>query len=124
MKNNILFRFAAIPVMILTLQSCFVAKQYTRPEVVNNAAFRTDSLAQDSTTIADISWRELFTDPVLVAHIEKALEQNIDIRIALQQIVAARAYFMQGKAGYLPTFNAAGRVNYQELSRNSAAFTP
>lgn len=119
MKNNILFRFAAIPVMLLTLQSCFVAKQYTRPEVVNHAAFRTDSLAQDSATIADISWRELFTDPVLVAHIEKALEQNIDIRIALQQIVAARAYFMQGKAGYLPTFNAAGRVNYQELSRNS-----
>jgi multidrug efflux system outer membrane protein len=119
MKKNILFRFAVIPLVLLTLQSCFVAKQYTRPEVVINDYFRTDSLAQDSTTLADISWRELFTDPILIAHIEKGLDQNIDIRVALQQIVAARAYFLQGKAGYLPTFNAAGRVNYQELARNS-----
>ena len=120
MKKNNLFRFvAAAPVMLLALQSCFVAKQYTRPEVVNNEYFRTDSLAQDSTTLADVSWRELFTDPILVAHIEKGLDNNIDIRIGLQQIVAARAYFMQGKAGYLPSFNAAGRVNYQELARNS-----
>jgi multidrug efflux system outer membrane protein len=112
-------RFAVIPVVLLTLQSCFVAKQYTRQDVVNNDYFRTDSLAQDSTTLADISWRELFADPLLIAHIEKGLDQNIDIRIALQQIVAARAYFMQGKAGYLPAFNTPGRVNYQELARNS-----
>jgi outer membrane protein, multidrug efflux system len=120
MKRNSLFRFATIPVMLLMLQSCFVAKQYSRPQdVVNNQYFRTDSLAQDSTTMADLSWRELFSDPILVRHIEKGLNQNIDIRIALQQIVEARAYFLQGKAGYLPTINAAGRVNYQELARNS-----
>jgi outer membrane protein, multidrug efflux system len=119
MKRNIIFRIAVIPVMLVTLQSCFVAKKYTRPEVVHSEYFRTDSLAQDSATIAEISWRELFTDTILISHIEKALEQNIDIRIALQQIAAASAYYRQGKAGYLPTFNAAGRVNYQELSRNS-----
>ena len=114
-----LFRFAVLPVLLMVLQSCFVAKKYTRPVVVDEGYFRTDSLAQDSTTLADLSWRELFTDPILVSHIEKGLEENIDIRIALQQIVSARAYFLQGKAGYLPAFNAAGRVNYQELARNS-----
>ena len=118
MRNNIVIKFA-IPVILLTLQSCFVAKKYTRPEVINSAYFRTDSLENDSATMAALSWRELFTDPALVSHIEKALEQNIDIRIALQQIIAARAYFLQGRAGYLPTFNAAVRVNHQELARNS-----
>lgn len=119
MKRYVLFRFAAVPVMVLTLQSCFVAKKYQRPEVVNQEYFRTDSLAQDSATIADISWRALFTDSILVGHIERALEENIDIRIALQQIAAARAYYLQGKAGNLPTLNAAGRVNYQRLAGNS-----
>jgi multidrug efflux system outer membrane protein len=119
MKRHIWFRFAVIPLLMVILQSCFVAKKYSRPEVAKSEYFRTDSLAQDSATIAEISWREVFTDPVLQKHIEKGLEQNIDIRVALQQIAAARAYYLQGKQGYLPTLNAAGRVNYQELARNS-----
>ncbi|MDQ2658642.1 MAG: TolC family protein, partial [Bacteroidota bacterium] len=119
MRKYIVYRIAIVPLLLLTMQSCFVAKKYTRPDVVEGKYFRTDSLAQDSATLADISWREMFTDSVLVQHIEKGLQQNIDIRVALQQIVAARAYYMQGKAGNLPTLNAAGRVNYQELSRNS-----
>lgn len=119
MKRKNVILIAIVPVLLLTMQSCFVAKKYSRPEVVNADYFRTDSLEQDSATLGDVSWREMFTDPILVSHIEKGLAQNIDIRIALQQIVSARAYYMQGKAGYLPTLNASGRVNYQELSQNS-----
>lgn len=119
MRKNILFKFAFIPIILLTLQSCFVAKKYTRPEVVDNSYYRTDSLSQDSVTLADVSWRELFTDPYLTSYIDEGLEKNIDIRIALQQIITARAYFQQGKAGYLPTLNATGRVNYQQLAGNS-----
>jgi NodT family efflux transporter outer membrane factor (OMF) lipoprotein len=120
MKKSTWLKIVVVPALMLTMQSCFVAKKYTRPaEVVKSEYFRTDSLPQDSVSLADVSWRQMFTDPVLVGHIEKGLEQNIDIRIALQQIVTARAYYLQGKAGNLPTVNAAGRVNYQELARNS-----
>ena len=82
MKKNTLIRIAIVPIILLTMQSCFVAKRYTRPEVVNSEYFRTDSLARDSANLCDVSWRELFTDPILISHIEKALEQNIDTRIA------------------------------------------
>jgi outer membrane protein, multidrug efflux system len=119
MKNNIIIRVAIIPILLLTMQSCFTAKKYTRPSVVNSEYFRTDSLAKDSATLADVSWQEMFTDPILISHIERGLEHNIDIRVALQQIITARAYYQQGKAGFLPTLNTTGRVNYQELSRNS-----
>lgn len=119
MRKNTLFKFAIIPVMLVTLQSCFVATKYTRPVVVEETQFRTDRLPQDSVTVADISWRELFTDPLLVSYIEAGLEKNIDIRIALQQIVSAQAYYRQGKAGNLPTLTGNGRVNYQQLARNS-----
>ncbi|HET9485861.1 MAG TPA: TolC family protein [Chryseosolibacter sp.] len=119
MRKNCLLRSTLLSLTLLSLQSCFVAKRYTRPEVVNSDYFRTDSLAQDSSTLADISWRELFKDPVLVSHIDNGLEQNIDIRIALQQVISARAYFLQGKAGAFPSLNVSGRVNHQELARNS-----
>src|SRR5690606_40790760 len=119
MRKHIFFRIAIVPVLLVTMQSCFVARQYSRPEVVDSEYFRTDALARDSVTIADVSWREMFTDPILVGHIERGLERNIDIRVALQQIEIARTYFLQGKQGYLPTLNATGRVNYQALSRNS-----
>lgn len=108
-----------ITATLVTLQSCFVAKKYSRPEVVHSAYFRTDSLSQDSVSLATLSWRALFKDPILVSYIEKGLENNIDIRMALQQIAAARAYYLQGKMGNVPALNATGRVTYQDLSRNS-----
>lgn len=113
--------FVLVPAVLLSLQSCFVAKDYTRPQVVetDEEYFRTDALPQDSLSMAEVSWRELFTDPNLASHIEAGLETNIDIRIALQQIEAAAAYVKQGKAGYLPTLNANAQATHQELSENS-----
>ncbi|MGB0177718.1 MAG: TolC family protein, partial [Owenweeksia sp.] len=110
------------PALLVVVQSCFVAKNYERPEEIEVQAqklFRTDSLPEDSLSMADISWRELFTDPILVAHIEKALQNNIDIRIALQQIITAEAYLKQGKLGYLPSVNGTLQNSYQETSDNS-----
>lgn len=119
MKKLSITRYILVPAILFSLQSCFVAKNYERPEVLQEELFRTDQLPQDSTNIAEISWREMFTDPLLTTHIEEALENNIDIRIALQQIEAAQAYVKQGKAGFLPTLSAGGAVNHQILSGNS-----
>lgn len=119
MRKYRIYQFVFIPILLFTLQSCFVAKNYQRPEVIDAAHFRTDQLPQDSLTMAEVSWRELFTDAYLTNYIERGLENNIDIRVALQQIVAASAYYRQGKAGYLPTLNGNGQVTHQELARNS-----
>jgi multidrug efflux system outer membrane protein len=119
MRKKTIFTLAILPTILFTLQSCFVAKKYVRPDVIDESRYRTDSLSQDSVTLADVSWHELFTDRYLTSYIEKGLENNIDIRIALQQIISAKAYYLQGKAGNLPTLSANGRVTYQELARNS-----
>ncbi|MCM4160172.1 efflux transporter outer membrane subunit [Antarcticibacterium flavum] len=110
--------FLLISVSLL-LQSCFVAKDYNRPTVEVRESYRTDQLPADSLSMALVSWKELFQDPVLQAYIEEGLENNIDIRVALQQIKAAEAYVKQGRAGYFPTFNLGAGVNHQILSRNS-----
>lgn len=113
-KHKLIFVLA----LFVSLQSCYVTKDYHRPEIQHEAWFRTDQLSQDSLSIAELSWQELFSDPLLIRHIEKGLENNMDIRIALQQIFAAEAYYKQGKAGNLPVIGATGQVAHQKMSKN------
>ena len=124
MKVNIKHRNfskgALILVVGLTLQSCFVAQDYTRPELpVSDALYRTDNLPSDSVSIADVSWKTLFTDQYLQQYIEEGLQNNMDVRIAIQQMVAAQAYAKQGKAGYLPSVSVGTNWTHQELSKNT-----
>lgn len=105
-------------VAIMTLmQSCFVAKDYEAPKVSTENLFRTEST--DTTSIASVSWDKLFTDTILQQHIKECLQNNLDLKIALQNIEAAEATFKQGKAGYLPSVTANASLTHQELSSNS-----
>ena len=120
MRKFKVYKLVFLPALFLSLQSCFVARDYERPaEVIQAEAYRTDMLPEDTTSMATISWRELFTDPVLIQHIEEGLENNIDIRVALQQIEASRAYLRQSKAAYFPTLNTGLSAAHQELPKNS-----
>lgn len=123
MKSTINKNFskgALILMVALTLQSCFVAKDYTRPELEETEhLYRTDNLPQDSISLADVSWKDMFKDQYLAQYIEEGLQNNLDIRVAIQQIAIANAYMKQGKAGYLPTLTGTAQATHQELSENS-----
>src|SRR5699024_5299850 len=103
-------RYLWIPAVLLLIQSCFVAKPYESPELEMAQSYRLDSQPEDSTSIADIPWQDIFTDTLLQGYIEKALENNLDIRIAIENINAAEAYLRQARAGNEPTLNA--QLNY------------
>src|SRR5690606_15404840 len=107
MKRFNIMKIPVVLMLMLLLQSCFVAKDYTRPEISETEyLFRTDELPSDSLSMADVSWRDMFSDRYLVQYIEEGLQNNIDIRVAIQQMLAAEAYVRQGKAGYFPTLSA------------------
>lgn len=110
---------AVLVVSAFTLQSCFVAKNYEQPEFVETQnLYRTDHLPSDSLSMADVSWKTMFTDPYLSQYIEEGLVNNMDIRIAIQQIVAAEAYLKQGKAGFFPTLNGNATASRSYFSGN------
>lgn len=118
-KNRRLQSGLVLVVVAFTLQSCFVAKTYERPQLEESQnLFRTDAFPTDSVSMADMSWKELFTDPYLIQYIEEGLQNNIDIRIAIQQVLTAEAYVKQGKAGYLPSINAGATASRSYLSEN------
>ncbi|QQX77696.1 MULTISPECIES: efflux transporter outer membrane subunit [Aequorivita] len=116
MKKNSIYRILILASLPLLLVSCFAAKDYERPQVVNEANYRTENLPQDTLSIATLSWKELFTDPLLQGYIEEGLKNNMDIRVALQQIRIAEAYVKQGKAGYFPSLNGNAKYTHQEFS--------
>lgn len=120
MKRIKTYKIITIGLVLLTLQSCFVAKDYSRPETIVEAEYyRTDQLPQDSLSMASVSWKEMFTDSQLQNYIEEGLQNNIDIRVAIEQISIAEAYVKQGKAGYFPTLTGNATYTRQELSENS-----
>jgi len=119
LKNTSLQKGLVITIMAFTLQSCFVAKDYTRPEVTETEnLYRTDNLPSDSISMANISWKTLFTDSYLNDYIAEGLQNNMDVRIAIQQMIAAEAYAKQGKVGYLPSVSVGANATHQELSKN------
>jgi NodT family efflux transporter outer membrane factor (OMF) lipoprotein len=118
MKNKI-YRAALLGLTVTVMQSCFVAKDYKRPELKTADLYRNEVVSTDTTSLANVSWDKIFTDTLLQGYISKGLENNLDIRIAMQNIAAAQATMKQGKAGYFPRLSAGVDWTHQELSKNS-----
>ncbi len=109
-----------LPVLVaLVMQSCFTAKTYERPDLKTDNLYRMETVSTDTTSLGDLAWNKLFTDPILQEYINKGLQNNLDIRIAMQNIAASEAYMKQGKAGYFPSIGLGADWTHQELSRNS-----
>jgi NodT family efflux transporter outer membrane factor (OMF) lipoprotein len=118
MKNKI-YRVAVLTVTATVMQSCFVAKEYKRPELKTENLYRNEVVLSDTTSLANVSWDKVFTDPLLQGYISKGLQNNLDIRIAMQNIAAAQATMKQGKAGYFPSLSVGTDWTHQILSKNS-----
>ena len=85
---------------------CGIYKPYTRPEVTT-AGLYGEAETADSTTLGDIRWQEMFTDPQLQELIGRALENNTDLQSAGWRIKEAEATLKSARLAYLPSFNFA-----------------
>ena len=92
------------------LTGCGIYKPYTRPEVTTAGLYGTAETA-DSTTLGDIRWQEMFTDPQLQALIALALENNTDLQSAGWRVKEAEATLQSARLAYLPSFNFAPQGN-------------
>ena len=115
MKNSI--KIIVLCVAALSLAGCNTIRSL-HSEYKSQATIPADvfgenvSLSADSTSIAELSWREFFTDPLLQRLIDTALVHNTDInsaRIAIQQSEAA---LTAAKQAFFPSvfFGPSGSV--------------
>lgn len=103
---------------LIGLSSCQVVNQYKTPEVDTENLYR-DMNSTDTATIANIPWRDYFSDPHLVALIEEGIESNYDLRIAYTRIQQAEANLSIAKAAYFPDVALVGQVNHSRSSNGN-----
>ena len=85
---------------------CGIYKPYTRPDI-STAGMYGDAETADETTLGDLRWQEVFTDPQLQALIGRALENNTDLQSAQWRVKEAEATLKSARLAYLPSFNFA-----------------
>jgi multidrug efflux system outer membrane protein len=111
-------RSALAPMLLALLTGCSLIPHYQRPALPTAAAFPTGPAftprAPLSAPIAagDLGWRDFFTDPVLQDLIALSLANNRDLRVAAQNVAAARTQVELERAALFPTINAIGSAEY------------
>ena len=108
--------------LALAAASCTVGPDYKRPPVVTPEAWR-DAAAEDE-SIANVPWWELFQDETLQELIRTALEQNRDLKIAVERIEEARARYGFSRADRWPEINADARAGGLRFSEASLTHIP
>ncbi|GGE55479.1 NodT family efflux transporter outer membrane factor (OMF) lipoprotein [Pedobacter psychrotolerans] len=98
-KYSILIGFT-----ILTLSAC-VTKKYERPQVKNDGLYR-DINTTDTTNMADLPWKALFSDTTLQSLIQKGINENLDLKQAIERIKISEATLRQSRAAFLPSLQA------------------
>ena len=110
---------------MLLLAGCAVGPNYKRPEVPVPGTYRSDSALPaagtpaPAVTFGDLKWFDLFQDATLRELIKTALQDNYDVRIAAQRVLAAQAYVTMEKSALYPSVNAGANANVQQ-SRKEA----
>lgn len=100
-----------VALLLLTV-GCTVGPDYQRPELDLPEGWR-DVSTGEQRSLANTPWWDLFRDPKLVELIGIALEENKDLKIAVERIEEARAIYGFTKADLYPKLDAyasAGRV--------------
>lgn len=102
-------KYIAIILAGVVLSSCGVYKKYQSQKDVPDDVFGSgDSIAQvalNDSSIASISWREFFTDPLLQTLIDSALVHNTDLQSARIAVDQAQASLKAAKLAYLPSLS-------------------
>lgn len=111
--NHSLLSFSVAVFVLLAsavLNSCGVYRKYQSQTEAPDHLFGTgdtiESL-QSETTIAEISWRDFFTDPLLRDLIDSALVRNTDLQSAQLTVMQAQASLKAAKLAYLPSISLA-----------------
>jgi NodT family efflux transporter outer membrane factor (OMF) lipoprotein len=105
--------------LIFIMASCKVMNLGKYPEIKADAILFRDLEISDSSGIALVPWRELFTDTCLQSIIEKAVVNSPDIQIAIARVKKAEAAFRQNRAEFFPSLNAGVNTTFQSQSGGS-----
>ena len=105
-----------ITICAFVLSSCNIYRQYERPEVAAPDSYRLpeDMTSADTTSIADLSWTDIYADTNLRTLINYGLENNTDLLVAMERVKEAQAALKSAKLSFFPSvsLNPQGGLSY------------
>src|SRR5258708_3929346 len=118
--------FIAAVLAAAVLTGCTVGPNYHRPAVQMPDTFRapTPLPTDESLSLADLKWWEIFKDEKLQDLERTALLQNYDLRDAVARVEAARANVGIVRSEQYPSIGVSGDVSTARTSRNGALPLP
>jgi len=103
------------------LSACSMAPNYTRPATPvptawpQGPAYQAPAATAPAKPVAEIPWREFFTDEKLRTLIDLALENNRDLRVAVLNIERSRAQYQIRRSDLLPKVDASAGAAIQRI---------
>jgi len=120
MYNNKICRFyiLLIAIILISFSSCHSYKNLgDAPQAETNGLIRDSAQKNgDTTTIADIPWKEYFTDQKLQALISEGLNKNYDMQIAMSRITQSEVTLSMARAAFQPTLGAGASIDHTRHS--------
>jgi multidrug efflux system outer membrane protein len=112
---------SGLALIALVISACSVSKDLESPKPELPGTFRNATLQTtgDSSSIADIHWKQFFTEPALQLLIDSAIVKNYDMQIAVKNIEASQLLFKQVKWNYVPEVALNVAANSNRPSDNS-----
>ena len=106
------------------LSGCHIYRTYERPELSGvDSLYRVPAMTEDTMSLADFSWKKLFTDTVLQQLIEKGIANNTDLNIARLKVREAEALLTSSKLAYLPSVSLTPQGTIKSIEGNSPTKT-
>ncbi len=105
-------RIIICSIITVALSGCSY-RNYQAIEKVDDKLFGETFIPTDTTSIASLPWRELFTDKYLQQLIDTALVRNTELRTAHLRVEQAEATLLNARLSYLPSvgLSAEGSLN-------------
>ncbi|QXV64292.1 efflux transporter outer membrane subunit [Mucilaginibacter sp. 21P] len=108
----------------MIISSC-VTKKYQRPNLnTQTDRLYRDTTITDTTSIATMPIEQLFADVELQNLIKEGLQNNLDLKTAMQRINEAYATVQQTKAALFPSLSANAQITRTKTSLASLNFPP
>ncbi|MFI3263087.1 MAG: TolC family protein, partial [Rikenellaceae bacterium] len=92
------------------VSSCGLYTKYQREDQskITDLLYDYIEASADTTNIASLSWRELFTDSALQSLIELGLENNTDLNVARLNVEQAEIALKTSRLAFLPSLGISG----------------
>lgn len=122
-------KILAIGSVLLVFSSCGIYNKYEHKAEVPADLFgsnpSTSSLGEAGRGLAELSWREFFTDPLLQQLIDTALVRNTDLNSARIALEKSQVEYKTAKLAYLPSLglNASGALSSFDSAPVSKTYT-